>query len=148
MRNGSADRDGGEVVVLCADETVRGAVAFWLKDAGWRVVVAQDGHAADLAVRQPGCRLLITDRVLPPWPGLDTVRALRSRRPDLGVAVVESGHVDDRILARVSGATALVKRPLTREAVLALLASTRSPTSAPAVAPEPQPQAGRAPTKG
>lgn len=142
MRNGSADRDGGEVVVLCADETVRGAVAFWLRDAGWRVVVAQDGHAADLAVRQPGCRLLITDRVLPPWPGLDTFRTLASRRPELGIAVVDSGHVDDRILARIAGATALLRRPLARDAVLALLAS------APTLAPEPERQARPAQTEG
>jgi DNA-binding response OmpR family regulator len=112
---------GDEIVILCADEETRDILAFWFGSAGQRVVVARDGHHANRTLREGRCRLLVTDRVLPPWPGLDTVLSLRARDPALAVAVVETGDQDDRILARVTGATALLKRPLSRDAVLGLL---------------------------
>jgi hypothetical protein len=84
-------------------------------------VVAEDGyHAARLL--QNGSRWLVTDRVLPPWPGLDSLPTLRSERPHLRIAFVESGNIHDGILARVTGANVLLQRPLTRQAVKDALA--------------------------
>lgn len=124
MTSDGADRDGtdrdGEIVILCTDEGTRDVLAFWFESAGHCVTVARDGHLASRAMRERRCRLLVTDRVLPPWPGLDTFLALRARDPGLGIAVVETGDLDDRILARVTGATALLRKPLSRTAVLAL----------------------------
>jgi len=85
--------------------------------------VAADGYHAAKELEN-GCRWLITDRVLPPWPGLDTFITLRSRHPDLRIAFVESGNVHDGILARVTGASVLLPRPLTRQAVNEALART------------------------
>jgi DNA-binding response OmpR family regulator len=125
MTGNGADRDGtdrdGGIVILCTDEGTRDVVAYWLESAGHRVTVARDGHAASRALRDGRGRLLVTDRVLPPWPGLDTFLALRARDPGLGIAVVETGDLDERILARVTGATALLRKPLSRAAVLALV---------------------------
>jgi hypothetical protein len=62
--------------------------------------------------------LLITDRVLPPWPGLDTFRQLRAANPRLRIAFVDNGNADTWILARVTGATIRLPQPLTRRAVV------------------------------
>ena len=114
-------KDFGDIVILCAEEEVRDVLAFWLSSGTTRAVVAEDGyHAAKLL--QNGCRWLVTDRVLPPWPGLDTIIALRSHYPDLRIAFVESGNLHDGILARVTGANVLLQRPLTRQAVKDALA--------------------------
>ncbi|WP_170149690.1 response regulator [Rhodoplanes roseus] len=126
----TAGRD--EIVILCADEETRDILAFWFGAAGQNVVVARDGHHANRSLRSGRCRLLVTDRVLPPWPGLDTILSLRARDPALAVAVVETGNPDERILARVTGATALLRRPLSRDAVLGLLAAARSQPDTPA----------------
>jgi DNA-binding NtrC family response regulator len=113
-------RDTGDIVVLCAEEAVRDVLAYWLTSQPGRTVVAADGYAAAKAIEN-GCRWLVTDRVLPPWPGLDTFLTLRSRHPALRIAYVENGNVHDAILARVTGASALLPRPLTRQAVSAAL---------------------------
>ena len=108
--------DLGEIVILCADEEVRDVLAYWLTGSHARVIVAEDGYQATKHL-QNGCRWLLTDRALPPWPGLDSIISLRSRHPKLGIAFVESGNIHDGILARASGANVLLQRPLTRHGV-------------------------------
>ncbi|MDI1346392.1 MAG: hypothetical protein PSV22_20175 [Pseudolabrys sp.] len=110
----------GEIVILCAEEEVRDVLAYWLGGSAC-AVVADDGYHAAKLLRN-GCRWLVTDRVLPPWPGLDTLIALRSNHPQLRIAFVESGNIHDGILARVTGATMLLQRPLTRQAISEALA--------------------------
>ena len=113
----------GGIVILCAEEAVRDVLAYWLASQPGRAVVADDGYHAAKAIENGG-RWLVTDRVLPPWPGLDTFLTLRSRHPQLRIAYVENGNVHDGILARVTGASVLLPRPLTRQAVNAALAQT------------------------
>lgn len=110
----------GGIIILCAEEEVRDVLAYWLGSSA-RAVVADDGYHATKLLRT-GYRWLVTDRVLPPWPGLDTLIALRSYHPQLRIAFVESGNIHDGILARVTGASVLLQRPLTRQAVNEALA--------------------------
>jgi DNA-binding response OmpR family regulator len=105
-------------VVLCAEEHVRDIVAHWLDGAATRVHVAADGADADRALRDPTVHLLVTDRVLPPWPGLSTFMQLRALNPRLRVAFVDNGSLDDRILARVTGASHVLSQPLRRQEVI------------------------------
>ena len=114
--NGRADHDSGEIVILCAQEYVRDVIAYWLSSEPARIVVAQDGYQAAKAI-DGGCSCLVTDRVLPPWPGLDTFITLRHRHPNLRIAYVESGNPHDGILARVTGANVLLQQPLDRRTV-------------------------------
>ncbi|HET9714636.1 MAG TPA: hypothetical protein VFP60_00490 [Pseudolabrys sp.] len=112
-----------EIVILCTEEDIRDAIAFWLSSQPAKAVIAEDGyHAAKIL--QNGCRWLITDRVLPPWPGLDAFPTLRSMHPQLRIAFIENGSLDDRILARVTGASVLLSRPLSRRTVTDALALT------------------------
>ena len=116
VNNGQPTPHMGEIVILCADEEVRDVIAYWLSAKPGKAVVADDGYHAAKAL-QNGGRWLVTDRVLPPWPGLDTFLTLRDRHPQLRIAFVESGNIHDGILARVTGASLLLPRPLTRQAV-------------------------------
>ena len=118
----AAHHNAGAIVVLCAEEEVRDVIAYWLASEPARALIAEDGYQAARALND-GCRWLVTDRVLPPWPGLDTFIALRSQHPDLRIAFVESGNVHDGILAKVTGASVLLPRPLTRRAISEALAN-------------------------
>ena len=106
------------VVVLSADEMLRDAVAYWFKSLGILTVATADGYEANRAIKEGGARLLITDRVLPPWPGLDTFRQLRTANPSLRVAYVDDGSWDGAILARVAGSVVVLPRPLDRRRVI------------------------------
>lgn len=122
-RRKAFDAQAAEIVILCADEEVRDVIAYWFSASTLEAVVAADGYHAARAL-QNGGRWLITDRVLPPWPGLDTFISLRNRYPALRIAFVESSNIHDGILARVTGASVLLKRPLSRKAVMDALART------------------------
>jgi len=121
-----SSHEDGDIVILCAEEELRDAVAYWLSSRSAKTIVADDGyHAAK--VLQNGCQWLVTDRVLPPWPGLDNFLTLRSSHPQLRIAFIENGNLDDRILARVTGADVLLRRPLSRKVVSDALALTPTP---------------------
>jgi hypothetical protein len=116
--DGAGHDDGtGDVVVLCAEEEIRDVLAYWLGAMPARMVVAK--------ALQNGCRWLVTDRVLSPWPGLDTFVTLRARHPRLRIAFIESGNLHDGILARVTGASVLLQRPLNRQTIVEALAQTQ-----------------------
>ena len=124
----AATQDGiaGDVVILCADEEVRDVIAYWFTSLPARTLVAEDGYHANRILQAGLCRLLVTDRVLPPWPGLDTFLSLRARYSSLRIAFVDNGNLDDWILARVTGATVLLHRPLIRQAVIEALVRPES----------------------
>jgi twitching motility two-component system response regulator PilG len=125
-RRARLNHEDGDIVILCAEEELRDAIAYWLSSRPAKAVVADDGyHAAK--VLQNGCQWLVTDRVLPPWPGLDNFLTLRSTHPQLRIAFIENGNLDDRILARVTGADVLLRRPLSRKTVSDALALTLAP---------------------
>lgn len=110
--------NAGSVVILCAEETTRAAIAYWATLHPVQTVVADDGYHANRILRNGDCRLLVTDRVLPPWPGLDTFRKLRERNPGLRIAFVEGTSRQDVSLARVTGVTDILARPLRRQVVV------------------------------
>lgn len=108
---------GDDAVILCADEVLRDALAYWFASLPFGARVATDGYHANRLLKTGGWRLLLTDRVLPPWPGLDTFRSLRARLPGLRIAFVDRGSRDDLSLARLTGVTDILARPLTRQTV-------------------------------
>jgi DNA-binding response OmpR family regulator len=107
-----------QAVVLCVDEADRDVISYWLAQAEIDTAVAASGYDAESLITPGVTRLLITDRVLPPWPGLPTFRQLKIANSTLRVAVIEDGIPDNRIIANITGADVLLPRPLKRSAVL------------------------------
>lgn len=120
MARPSTGSDGGQaaIVVLCADEAARERLAYWLSNAGARVDVAHSGQEARRLLLQRPSVLVITDRLLPPWPGLDTIVNLKAERHGIRVAFIDDGVPDNRALALSAGADLVLARPLRRTQVL------------------------------
>ena len=110
-----------KVVILCAQEDLRDVIAYWFGSLPVVTSVAADGYDASKSLQGISDGLLITDRILPPWPGLDTFMQLRADNPRLRIAIIEDGTPNARILARLTGATAVLHRPLKRQQVLGAL---------------------------
>jgi DNA-binding NtrC family response regulator len=119
-RNSSA-KHAPSVIVLSSEETLRDAIAYWFKSLSVPTVATADGYEANRALKDGSAGLLITDRLLPPWPGLDTFRELLAANPNLRVAYVDDGSWDGAILARIAGATVVLARPLDRRHVIEAL---------------------------
>ena len=110
-----------DVVVLCSDPDTRDVLRFWLSGSGIPVAVANDGAGANILLAEKERGGLIVDRFLPPWPGLDTIKALKRRHPALRVIVIGGGNSDNARLAREVGADVLLERPLRRAGILRAL---------------------------
>lgn len=109
------------VVVLCAEEELRDVIAYWFTSLSIGTVATTDGYEANRILKTMNPGLLVTDRTLPPWPGLDTFRQLQAVNPSLRIAYVDDGSWDGAILARVTGANVILTRPLSRQQVVEAL---------------------------
>lgn len=107
-----------DVLILCADQTARDALAYWLRSSNVATEVAVDGYEANERLRTGAVRLLVTDRLLPPWPGLDAFVRLKQRLTNLRIAFIDDGVPDTQVLARAAGADIILPRPLRRASVL------------------------------
>jgi DNA-binding response OmpR family regulator len=112
------ERAPADVLILCADETARDALAYWLRSSNVATDVATDGYDASERLRSGAFRLLVTDRLLPPWPGLDAFVRLKQRLASLRIAFIDDGVPDTQFLARAAGADIILPRPLRRASVL------------------------------
>lgn len=119
MERGSQHPATASIVVLCADETARNALAYWLNSSGIRASIANSGYEARALLSMAGARMLVTDRALPPWPGLDSISGLKHALAGLKVAVLDDGVPDNAALARAVGADVILARPLRRSNVIA-----------------------------
>ena len=102
-------------LMLCVDTDVGRALAHWLRESGAEVDAPEDGKRAARMLRQQRYTVFVTDRFLPPWPGLDTLPLLKRKNPDLRVIVVlRSAPVGMAAVLRLAGIDAVIEPPLRR----------------------------------
>jgi PAS domain S-box-containing protein len=95
-----ARTEGTETILLAEDETsVRELTSRILRQKGYKVIEAMDGHAALAASRthEGKLDLLLTDVVMPDLSGPDVAKRLLKQRPDVKVLYM-SGYTDDAVL--------------------------------------------------
>jgi signal transduction histidine kinase len=117
----ASEADGGSETVLVVEdhEGLREYSAGVLRELGYRVLVAPDGHAAlELLRERPEVDLLFTDVVLPGLNGRQLADQALGFRPHLKVlfttgytrnAIVHNGRLDDGV--------SLITKPFTFEAL-------------------------------
>jgi two-component system, OmpR family, copper resistance phosphate regulon response regulator CusR len=83
-----------------------------LQQENFSVQVAGDGREAQrLATEQP-CDLVLLDLALPGAPGLDVLRFIRAKRPELPVLIVTgSSQVEERVRGLDAGADDYLAKP-------------------------------------
>jgi PAS domain S-box-containing protein len=119
------------VLVIEDDAAVRGFLSELLADEGYEVHAVADGEAGLSEVERWQIGLVITDLVRPGRAGLETMRALRRRFPEVRIIAV-CGAFDGEFLKAASrhGADATFQKPIDPNrllpAVRTLLAETRT----------------------
>src|SRR3989304_7287249 len=65
-------RDCGlvNVIVLCLDDEARETIANLFNPLPVRTFITNSGSHANRILNDVPCRPIVTDRLLPPWPGL------------------------------------------------------------------------------
>ena len=119
---GTASGGTINVIVLCVQTEPRDLLSHWLKTLPVVSIVARSGYHARKMLDAGACHLLVTDRMLPPWPGLGRFGPLRARQPHLRIAFVDNGGLNAWLLAQAVGATDFLPKPLSRGRLFDILA--------------------------
>ncbi|GGT16080.1 response regulator transcription factor [Streptomyces purpureus] len=108
------------ILVVDDDPTVSEVVTGYLKNAGFTVDTAADGHEALASATSGHPDLVVLDLMLPGLDGIDVCRALRHHTPAPAVIMLTArGDEEDRILGLEVGADDYVTKPFSpRELVL------------------------------
>ena len=95
----------GTILVADDDPVVRSLAASVLREAGFTVVLAEDGVHAVERLRELGRKvaLVLLDLTMPRLAGAEAARELRRIQPDIPI-VVMSGYGDVEVMERFSGA--------------------------------------------
>ena len=112
-----------EILIVDDDALMRGLIAEWLNEAGYRVRQAETGSAALQMLRNQPAGLLITDMDMPGRDGAQTLGEARRMLPGLAVIAISGGARDGMhnwaAAAREQGAGMTLAKPFERQDLLA-----------------------------
>ncbi len=113
----------GRILFVEDDASGREIGAYNLREAGYEVDVAETG-AQGLEHFSPQTHdLVITDLRMPGMGGMDVLRAIKQRAPDLPVLVITAyGSVDTAVEAMKAGAQDFIGKPFNRDHLLLTVA--------------------------
>jgi two-component system nitrogen regulation response regulator GlnG len=110
---------GNRILVVDDEENVRWALRKALERAGYRVDLATDGSTGLRAAEDPGVNLVLLDVRLPGRDGLDVLREIRKRRPDLPVIMMTAyGTLQVAVEAMKLGAYDYIGKPFDMDEVV------------------------------
>lgn len=117
------ERSSTPTVLYVEDErALHGLVEFWLTDAGWRVLLAEDGAQGLEIVRAEHPDLVITDAMMPVMSGDELVETMKSdptlaHIPIVMATAAASPLRVERMIER--GCVAVLGKPLDEESFIA-----------------------------
>src|SRR5574341_2691419 len=107
------------ILVVDDEESVRWALRKAMEQAGYRVDLAADGPAGLVAAADPAVDLVLLDVRLPGQDGLELLREIRKRRPDLPVIMMTAyGTLQVAVEAMRLGAYDYIGKPFDTDEVL------------------------------
>lgn len=112
--NPASSAPRARILVADDDAAVRRFLRTVLEGAGYGVSEACDGREAARDALDPALDLLIIDLVMPNQEGIETIRELRSRRPNLPILAI-SGAGDGVTylnVAKLLGAGETLPKPI------------------------------------
>ncbi|MEO8159638.1 MAG: response regulator [Betaproteobacteria bacterium] len=120
-----------EILVVDDDALMRGLLAEWLSEAGYRVRQAETGASALHMLRSRPAGLLITDMDMPGRDGAQTLGDARRMLPGLAAIAISggtrSGRTNWAATALQVGAAKTLAKPFGRQDLLAAVAEVLSP---------------------
>jgi two-component system, cell cycle sensor histidine kinase and response regulator CckA len=112
-----ARRGVGKILLVDDEETVLAVAGEMLRESGFTVLTARDGHEAVEAFRRDGREVsgVVLDLTMPRKSGEETFRELRALRPDLPI-VMSSGYSEQDVVQRFAGrgAAGFLQKPYQR----------------------------------
>ncbi len=109
----------GRILFIDDDLAGREVALFNLRKAGYEVHAAADGSEGLAAFLPESFDLVVTDLKMPGVSGMDVLRAVRARAPEVPVLVITAfGNVDTAVEAMREGAWDFIGKPFHRDQLL------------------------------
>jgi DNA-binding response OmpR family regulator len=117
------------ILVIEDERTLAGFIEQSLRADGYAVTVCHDGETGEATALTGDYALVLLDLTLPGKDGLEVLRAIRARLPDLPViALTARAAIEQRVEGLDRGANDYVTKPFSLEELLARVrAQLRSP---------------------
>jgi CheY-like chemotaxis protein len=109
------------ILVIDDDPDTRAMLEQTLKPTGHEVILAADGREGLMRQRTSPADLVITDLYMPNQDGLETIRELRSRFPEVAI-IAMSGRTDTGTMLSIAqnvGAVGLLPKPFLTDELIA-----------------------------
>lgn len=112
-------RGGGRVLFIDDDAAGREIALFNLRRAGYEVTAASDGQEGLTLFSRGTFDLVVTDLKMPGIGGLEVLRRVRARAPEVPVLVITAfGNVETAVAAMKEGAYDFIGKPFDRDQLL------------------------------
>ncbi len=132
---GASSQGPARVLVIDDSNTIRRSAELFLRQAGYEVILAEDGFdaLAKIADHQP--QVIFVDIMMPRLDGYQTC-ALIKQNPQLKstpvIMLSSKDGVFDRARGRLAGSDRYLTKPFTQEALIEAVNQYLKPTSVPA----------------
>lgn len=115
---GGGERSERCVLVAARDEIVRRRLADALRGAGYEARLCADGADLLIGIGAGDCDMVVVDIDLPILGGLELVRTLTAKRPDLPVVCIGDGVQEREAEGLALGAADFLEKPVQKDVLL------------------------------
>jgi CheY-like chemotaxis protein len=116
------------ILVIDDEELIRETIRMKLEQSGHEVIEAGNGVEGLLALEQHAVDLVVTDIIMPEQEGIETIRRIRDRDPNVGIIAISGGGRTRNFgfleFAKKLGANCALSKPFTGTQLLALVEDT------------------------
>ena len=126
-----------KVEIIEDDDQMRALLATFLSQAGYRVVVANDGERGVRVAGEDNPDVVLVDIFMPRMDGIEVINKLRELRPKIPIIAISGGVIgtSDKLLgmARKLGADEVLAKPFPLDALLESIARVVPHTNSPPI---------------
>jgi CheY-like chemotaxis protein len=119
------------ILLVDDDESVLKTIGPMLQDAGYRVIPVNTARAGLDHLQGNAVDLIITDIVMPEMEGIEFIRHLKGRFPEVPVVAISGGwrtsEIDFLAFAKKLGAHSVLEKPFGRKDLLEAVSKVLPP---------------------
>jgi two-component system response regulator AtoC len=105
-----------KVLIVDDEAIVRDALSDWLKDIGYQIFTAENGHKALEVIEQEKPGIMIADLVMPGMDGIELMKKAKARQPSIQVIIITAyASIPTAITAMKEGAYDYIEKPFCPE---------------------------------
>jgi len=105
-----------KILVVDDEAIVRESLSDWLKDVGYQVFTAENGHKALELIEKEKPSIMIADLVMPGMDGIELMKRAKAQQPKIDVIIITAyASIPTAITAMKEGAYDYIEKPFCPE---------------------------------